>query len=613
MFYAESLLTRKGPLARIWLAAHMERRLTKPQITTTNIPSSVSSLISDTDSTAPMALRLSGQLLLGVVRIYSRKARYLLEDAQEAMGRIKMAFRPGNVDLNLSTQAEAHTTLTLPDVITELDLLMPTADLSFLDGTVTANLGANTSRAADITLREEDISIEYGLNAPDTSHLLLGENPMELGSLDPQTQMELDLGLDFSTAAAGAPKDTSISVEIGRDAPTIISREVSLEPAGEKTTLEFGAEEQPALAFDDDLGIGADIEIPGLDFGELTTRPQEEAEGERTPRAGSPLLEEGERTPRAAEAEEEFRLATPIVEEQEQAEEARHAAPRRQLKVQIDAKTELTQAQLKAHLRDPSSTLLPPDATTLLPRDPVMLSLVLGQQGGWSVWRQQGVHPDLAGLLSPDFVRGMKRRREEGEAVQPEEEEEPARKEARLDEPGIEPMEDVQMEEAAPLEDEPQALAPGEEEELGFGAEEPQVLEFDEPVLGAEDPYQPAETTGLFEDEPNLGEAALPEATQPGVVSRNTVKAIQYLRSEFRPEAEAEAKEVVDFEQMTTGQSRADAVKMFFEVLVLATKDVVKVKQDEAYGGIEIRAKERLFEVGVQGLGEEESEEAILA
>ena len=37
-----------------------------------------------------MALRLSGQLLLGVVRIYSRKAKYLLDDCNEALLRIKM-------------------------------------------------------------------------------------------------------------------------------------------------------------------------------------------------------------------------------------------------------------------------------------------------------------------------------------------------------------------------------------------------------------------------------------------------------------------------------------------------------------------------------------------
>ena len=40
-----------------------------------------------------MALRTSGHLLLGVVRIYSRKAKYLLADCNEAFVKIKMAFR----------------------------------------------------------------------------------------------------------------------------------------------------------------------------------------------------------------------------------------------------------------------------------------------------------------------------------------------------------------------------------------------------------------------------------------------------------------------------------------------------------------------------------------
>ena len=46
-----------------------------------------------------MALRLSGQLLLGVVRIYSRKAKYLLDDCNEALLKIKMvSFLPHCVD-----------------------------------------------------------------------------------------------------------------------------------------------------------------------------------------------------------------------------------------------------------------------------------------------------------------------------------------------------------------------------------------------------------------------------------------------------------------------------------------------------------------------------------
>ena len=49
-----------------------------------------------------MALRLSGQLLLGVVRIYSRKAKYLLDDCNEALLKIKMV-NLRDIPLTLST------------------------------------------------------------------------------------------------------------------------------------------------------------------------------------------------------------------------------------------------------------------------------------------------------------------------------------------------------------------------------------------------------------------------------------------------------------------------------------------------------------------------------
>lgn len=40
--------------------------------------------------TVPLALRVSGHLLLGVVRIYSRKVKYLMEDCSQALTKIKM-------------------------------------------------------------------------------------------------------------------------------------------------------------------------------------------------------------------------------------------------------------------------------------------------------------------------------------------------------------------------------------------------------------------------------------------------------------------------------------------------------------------------------------------
>ena len=62
-----------------------------------------------------MALRTSGHLLLGVVKIYSRKAKYLLADCNEAFAKIKMAFRPGSVDLPMDKREAAINAITLPD------------------------------------------------------------------------------------------------------------------------------------------------------------------------------------------------------------------------------------------------------------------------------------------------------------------------------------------------------------------------------------------------------------------------------------------------------------------------------------------------------------------
>ena len=45
MFYAHFVLDKKGPLARIWLAAHWDKKLTKAHVFETNIGHSVDAII----------------------------------------------------------------------------------------------------------------------------------------------------------------------------------------------------------------------------------------------------------------------------------------------------------------------------------------------------------------------------------------------------------------------------------------------------------------------------------------------------------------------------------------------------------------------------------------
>ena len=63
-----------------------------------------------------LSLRTSSHLLLGIVRIYSRKTMYLLQDCQDAAFKIKSAFRPGAVDLPPDKTEAAISQINLPDV-----------------------------------------------------------------------------------------------------------------------------------------------------------------------------------------------------------------------------------------------------------------------------------------------------------------------------------------------------------------------------------------------------------------------------------------------------------------------------------------------------------------
>ena len=72
MFYSHSILAKSGPFAHVWLAATWEKKVTRSMIFGTDIATVVESIA---NPAAPRALRLSANLLVGVVRIYARKAR----------------------------------------------------------------------------------------------------------------------------------------------------------------------------------------------------------------------------------------------------------------------------------------------------------------------------------------------------------------------------------------------------------------------------------------------------------------------------------------------------------------------------------------------------------
>ncbi|KAG6506747.1 hypothetical protein ZIOFF_032076 [Zingiber officinale] len=130
MFYSQFILAKKGPLGTIWIAAHLERKLRKNQVADTNIGDSVEHLGINAQNSilspeVPIALRLSSHLLLGVVRIYSRKVNYLFHDCSEALLKVKQAFRSTAVDLPPEESIAPYHSITLPETFHLDDFELP--------------------------------------------------------------------------------------------------------------------------------------------------------------------------------------------------------------------------------------------------------------------------------------------------------------------------------------------------------------------------------------------------------------------------------------------------------------------------------------------------------
>ncbi|XP_055871638.1 double-strand-break repair protein rad21 homolog isoform X2 [Biomphalaria glabrata] len=204
MFYASFVLNKKGPLAKIWLAAHWDKKLTKAHVFETNIDSSVEAILKPK---VKMALRTSGHLLLGVVRIYSRKAKYLLADCNEAFVKIKMAFRPGVVDLPEENREAAVAAITLQENFHDFETTL--ADLE--DINVQAQFSVNQSRPEEITMREDLGSIT-----------LMGDDGFGDVGFDEREILHDDSHLDdniYKSSEMDAPKENQHQSPADKDKP----------------------------------------------------------------------------------------------------------------------------------------------------------------------------------------------------------------------------------------------------------------------------------------------------------------------------------------------------------------------------------------------------------
>ncbi|KAJ6446033.1 MCD1/ SCC1/Rad21 protein [Purpureocillium lavendulum] len=588
MFYSETLLNKSGPLARVWLSANLERKLSKNHILQSNVTDSVEAII--TPNQAPMALRLSGQLLLGVVRIYQRKTRYLLDDCNEAMMKIKMAFRSsGNNDLAANLQVSNREALLLPDKITPYDNLElpPPPDASWLLSQVDDVTATPVGRKGRIS-NNRDINLQEDF---DNSQFLQGNTGLDEDDLVPMD--DLDLGLDFGIDMDGDP---SQSIEMGRDAPAArdfeddVLSELDIMPRPGKddsNVLDFGEHGVRIADGEGDIPMGDDDF--GFNVDDQSAMPElaGAASFNRARISESPLSDIDEALAREVEEEYSRHNHTDLYEPLDDTEHTLVRRPTQRSKKQKimtpDDEIALSSSHIKQQQADRHNIIKP---SAFLPRDPFLLALMEMQKGGgfvssvMSEGRGSTWAPELRGMLSLDAIRGiseLKRKRDSGIA-------------------------DVDSEQGALKSP---RLELGDDTDFGFDghglgnqsvAADGTILE-----LGADDEHHDRDMGSPM---PAFDETTAPlvHPADSGPVSVGTKHAVHILRDLFGSEAAASAetrkKSQVVFQNLLPEKrtTKAEATKMFFECLVLATKDAIKVEQGPELGApIRVRGKRGLW------------------
>lgn len=528
---------------------------------------------------APLALRLSSQLLLGVTRIYQRQARYLLEDCNEAIMKIKLAFRTaGNNDMAANLQVPNKEALFLPDRITPYDSLdlPPPPNASWLL-TQTDDPVAATPIGRKGRVNNRDINLHEDF---DNSQFLQNDINDDLALGDMDLDLELDFGLDMDGG------DTTM--EVGRDAPAARSVEDDIfsemditrqkDGPGRDTTMDLGdgvriADNEGDLTMDDDFQFNA---------GDESAMPGMNAPGiDRARISESPLSDIDEAFARELEAEHTTRTDLYEPDDDPTLTITRRPAQRarKQKILTPDEETTLSNTHIKQQQTDRTNILR--DAS-FLPNNPLLLGLLDMQRGGNFVSsimgddRGLGWAPELRGMLTLEAIRGpadLKRKRDSGVA-------------------------DVESD----LENaKSPRLELGDETELGIdGRPLAQSVAADGTVLEIPADSMLGDESGM----PNFDDTVAPlvHPADSGAVSLGTKHAVHILRDLLGDEAahdeEKRKNTAVVFQDLLPEKktTKAEATKMFFECLVLATKDAIKIEQGEALGApIRVRGKRGLW------------------
>ncbi|KAG8184084.1 hypothetical protein JTE90_025394 [Oedothorax gibbosus] len=176
LFFTNLLLGGKNDLKKVWLAAHWEKKLKRYQITQINIESSVEHMMTQE---IILDLRLSGHLLVGIVRIFSRKTTYLLNECSDIFNRVRI-FREVLTDLPLNRMQARLQDITLPEALDDLNFEKINDDAIFSSNQAQSELITLKETVANSCLINDDLD---ELNFEEERNEAILEDEFELLSL----------------------------------------------------------------------------------------------------------------------------------------------------------------------------------------------------------------------------------------------------------------------------------------------------------------------------------------------------------------------------------------------------------------------------------------------
>jgi cohesin complex subunit SCC1 len=537
------------------------------------------------------------------------------------------AFRSsGNHDIPANMQVQNRDALLLQDKITPFDNLdlLPPPDanwlLSQIDDVTSTPLGRKgRANNRDINLQEDFNSSQFLQSG------LENEDDLAVANME-----DLDLELDFGMDIDERPGRMDKSFEIGRDAPAArgveedMFSELDIQRPNKgnrerdlSLDLDFGDRPNGVRIADHDGDLVMGDDDLQYNIGEQSVLADARAR-RALDREESPLSDIDEDLARQVDKDfrEISRRNTDMYELGNDADRsmARTAAQRAKKKkfIQPDAQTMISNAAIKEQ-QDEHSNILKPQS--FLPRDPYALGLMEMQRNGGFVsnilldGRSANWAPELRGMLSVMALRpqnDLKRKRDSGVADVESDAEQGAVKSPRLNADVPDPL----------------AMSGA----LGNQSVGPDGTVVEIP---ADDGAHFQEDDAIdVNDAPAFDETTAPTVhpADSGVVAAGTRHAVHVLRDLFGAEAatneDKRKKTAVVFQELLPEQktTKADATRMFFECLVLATKDAIKVEQKESAlgGAIRVRGKRGLWgdwaEKGAGGeIAQLEEEEAAPA